>query len=274
MKPILKIGNHDYTQWVAEGGLTPTDSDVDSSKSGRNTLDAVMVRNKLGHKMKWSVTLMDIPEEVAAQLSKDLSQTFFSATLLDPDRQSGKVPARSACHQAACPALHDRQERQGFRQQRGAPPVWRSRKGLLEERERCPPWAGYVLQCLRQGGPQYGHRLQGQVRLHRKRRGHGGRHLRHDREQRGRNLFQHQTEHCVQREHEQCHAGRTVQQVSAVYPRRSVCKSQGARYDGVPSLCRFRVQRERRGRLHTGPVDFLRCGRLRQLQKGQKGAGP
>ena len=79
MKPILKIGDHDYTQWVAEGGLTPTDSDVDSSKSGRNTLDAVMVRNKLGHKMKWSVTLMDIPEEVAAQLSKDLSQTYYCA---------------------------------------------------------------------------------------------------------------------------------------------------------------------------------------------------
>lgn len=85
MKPMLKIGGHDYTKWVAEGGLTPTDSDVDSSKSGRNTLDALMVRNKIGAKMKWSVTLMDIPEEVAAQLSKDLKQTFFEATLLDPD---------------------------------------------------------------------------------------------------------------------------------------------------------------------------------------------
>ena len=68
MKPMLKIGGHDYTKWVAEGGLTPTDSDVDSSKSGRNTLDALMVRNKIGAKMKWNVTLMDIPEEVAAQL--------------------------------------------------------------------------------------------------------------------------------------------------------------------------------------------------------------
>ena len=85
MKPILKIGDHDYTKWVAEGGLTPTDSDVDSSKSGRNTLDALMVRNKIGAKLKWSVTLVDIPEEVAAQLSKDLKQTFFNATLLDPD---------------------------------------------------------------------------------------------------------------------------------------------------------------------------------------------
>ena len=72
MKPMLKIGGHDYTKWVAEGGLTPTDSDVDSSKSGRNTLDALMVRNKIGAKMKWNVTLMDIPEEVAAQLVGDL----------------------------------------------------------------------------------------------------------------------------------------------------------------------------------------------------------
>lgn len=85
MKPMLKIGGHDYTKWVAEGGLTPTDRDVDSSKSGRNTLDALMVRNKIGAKMGWSVTLMNIPEEVAAQLSKDLKQTFFEATLLDPD---------------------------------------------------------------------------------------------------------------------------------------------------------------------------------------------
>ena len=85
MKPMFKIGDHDYSQWVAEGGLTPTDRDVDSSKSGRNTLDALMVRNKLGSKMGWSVTMMNIPEEVAAQLSKDLKQTFFNATLLDPD---------------------------------------------------------------------------------------------------------------------------------------------------------------------------------------------
>ena len=85
MKPMRKIGGHDYTKWVAEGGLTPTDSDVDSSKSGRNTLDALMVRNTIGAQMKRSVTLMDIPEEVAAQLSKDLKQTFFEATLLDPD---------------------------------------------------------------------------------------------------------------------------------------------------------------------------------------------
>jgi len=85
MKPMFKIGDHDYSQWVAEGGLTPTDRDVDSSKSGRSTLDALMVRNKLGSKMGWSVTMMNIPEEIAAQLSKDLKQTFFNATLLDPD---------------------------------------------------------------------------------------------------------------------------------------------------------------------------------------------
>lgn len=85
MKPIFKIGDHNYTQWVAEGGLTPTDSDVDSTKSGRNTLDALMVRNKIGAKLKWSVTLVDVPEKIASQLSKDLKQTFFSATLLDPD---------------------------------------------------------------------------------------------------------------------------------------------------------------------------------------------
>lgn len=85
MKPIFKIGEHDYTQWIAEDGLTPTSNDVDSSKSGRNTMDALMVRNKIGSKDKWSVSLLNVPEEVASQLSKDLRQTFFKATMLDPD---------------------------------------------------------------------------------------------------------------------------------------------------------------------------------------------
>lgn len=85
MKPIFKIGDHDYTKWVADGGLAPTDNDLDDSKSGRSTLDAQMVRNKIGAKNKWSVTMMDLPAPVAAQLSKDLKQTFFEATLLDPD---------------------------------------------------------------------------------------------------------------------------------------------------------------------------------------------
>lgn len=83
MKPVFKIGSHDYSKWVAE--LTPTSNDVDSSKSGRNTIDALMVRNKIGAKDKWSVTMLTIPEDIASQLSKDLKQTFFQATLLDPD---------------------------------------------------------------------------------------------------------------------------------------------------------------------------------------------
>ena len=85
MKPIFKIGDHDYTKWIASDGLSLTDSDVDSEKSGRNTLDAVMIRNRIGPKNKWSVKMLDLPEDVAQLLSKDLKQTFFKATLLDPD---------------------------------------------------------------------------------------------------------------------------------------------------------------------------------------------
>lgn len=85
MKPVFKIGDHDYSRWIENGGLTPTSNDVDSSKSGRNTMDALMVRNKIGAKDKWSVTMLPLPEEIASQLSKDLKQTFFKATLLDPD---------------------------------------------------------------------------------------------------------------------------------------------------------------------------------------------
>lgn len=84
MRPIFKIGDHDYSDWVAEGGLSPTSNDLDSSKSGRNTLDGLMVRNRIADKDKWSVTMLDVPEEVVAQLAKDLKQSFFKVTMLDP----------------------------------------------------------------------------------------------------------------------------------------------------------------------------------------------
>lgn len=85
MKPVFKIGAHDYTQWVADGGLAPTDEDLDSSASGRSTLDGDMVRNRIASKNKWTVTMLDLPADVAAQLFKDLKQVFFGVTLLDPE---------------------------------------------------------------------------------------------------------------------------------------------------------------------------------------------
>lgn len=85
IKPVFKIGAHDYSQWVSNGGLALTDEDLDSSASGRSTLDGQMVRNRIASKNKWTVTMLDIPADVAAQLFKDLKQVFFSATLLDPE---------------------------------------------------------------------------------------------------------------------------------------------------------------------------------------------
>lgn len=82
MKPVFKIGSHDYSKWVAE--LTPINNDMDSTKSGRNTLDGLMTRNKIADKDKWSVSMLPLSEEITSQLAKDLRQSFFKATLLDP----------------------------------------------------------------------------------------------------------------------------------------------------------------------------------------------
>lgn len=41
MKPIFKIGSHDYTKYLADDGLKPTKNDLDSDGSGRNLLDGL-----------------------------------------------------------------------------------------------------------------------------------------------------------------------------------------------------------------------------------------
>lgn len=47
MKPIFKIGEHDYTAFLAEDGLSPVRNDLDADGSGRNLLDGLMYRAEL-----------------------------------------------------------------------------------------------------------------------------------------------------------------------------------------------------------------------------------
>ena len=43
MKPVFKIGNHDYTAFLADDGLQPVRNDLDADGSGRNLLDGLML---------------------------------------------------------------------------------------------------------------------------------------------------------------------------------------------------------------------------------------
>lgn len=80
-KPIFKIGEHDYTQYVAE--LQPSRNDLDADGSGRNLLDGLMYRSRITTKLKWTVSFLRLDEAVMAQLSADMDADFVSITLLE-----------------------------------------------------------------------------------------------------------------------------------------------------------------------------------------------
>lgn len=79
---VLKINNHDYSQYVQRKGLDWSRNDLDSDKTGR-TMDGIMHRAKVAVKRTCAYKLMELPRAVLAQLDDDLSATTFSATYLD-----------------------------------------------------------------------------------------------------------------------------------------------------------------------------------------------
>ncbi len=85
MAEILKINGHDYSQYVVRKGYGWTRNDVDSPEAGR-TLDTVMHRGRLGVKRTLAFKLLEMPQDVAAQLDDDLGMSGyeqFDATYLD-----------------------------------------------------------------------------------------------------------------------------------------------------------------------------------------------
>lgn len=82
-KPIFQIGEHDYTEYVADGGLQPSRNDLDADGSGRNLIDGLMYRTRIATKLKWTVTFLRLDESVMAQLIADLDSTYVSITTLD-----------------------------------------------------------------------------------------------------------------------------------------------------------------------------------------------
>jgi hypothetical protein len=84
IKPILKIGNHDYTAWLAEDGLAPVRNDIDADGSGRNLLDGLMYRARIAQKDKWTVKFNRMPELIMRSLAADVDGEYTDITFLDP----------------------------------------------------------------------------------------------------------------------------------------------------------------------------------------------
>ena len=82
MKPVLKIGEHDYTPWLED--LAPVRNDMDSEESGRDIGTGEMFRVRIAKKDKWSAKFLQMPEEVVRQLSVDLDPVFVRITVLHP----------------------------------------------------------------------------------------------------------------------------------------------------------------------------------------------
>lgn len=82
MKPIFKIGNHDYTEFVDT--LKPVRNDIDANGSGRNLLDGEMFRTRIAQKDKWSVTFLKLPELIMKSIAEDIDPEFAKITMLDP----------------------------------------------------------------------------------------------------------------------------------------------------------------------------------------------
>jgi hypothetical protein len=82
-KPIFKIGEHDYTKYIADEGLQPSRNDLDADGSGRNLLDGLMYRSRIATKLKWTVSFLRLDEAVMSQLTTDLDADFVSITMLD-----------------------------------------------------------------------------------------------------------------------------------------------------------------------------------------------
>ena len=83
MKPIFKIGEHDYTVFLEK--LSSVNNDLDAEGSGRNILDGVMYRSRITDKDGWTANFLPLPETIMLSLMQDVRPECVDITLLDPD---------------------------------------------------------------------------------------------------------------------------------------------------------------------------------------------
>lgn len=80
---MLKIGTVDYTRYVLE--LTPSGNGLNADGSGRDTQTGEMLRTKIADKLKVEVRMDRLYEDVHRPLMAALKETYYQATILDPD---------------------------------------------------------------------------------------------------------------------------------------------------------------------------------------------
>lgn len=84
MKPVFRIGNHDYTTFLAKDGLAPVRNDLDADGSGRNLLNGTMYRTRIAQKDKWTVKFNRLPELIMRSIAEDIDPVFVNISMLDP----------------------------------------------------------------------------------------------------------------------------------------------------------------------------------------------
>lgn len=82
MRPVLKINNHDYSEYIGE--LSPSREDLDADNSGRDIQTGQMIRTRIAIKQKWEVKMLRLSETLLKQLLADLNPQYYKATILDP----------------------------------------------------------------------------------------------------------------------------------------------------------------------------------------------
>lgn len=83
IKPLLKIGNEDFTWMLNEGAIQWSRNDLDSDKTGR-TMDGLMHRTRITAKRKLQISCARMTTEQMASLNKALFPQFITLTFLDP----------------------------------------------------------------------------------------------------------------------------------------------------------------------------------------------
>ncbi|MCC8047302.1 MAG: hypothetical protein LIP12_17750 [Clostridiales bacterium] len=82
MKPMLKIDDTDFTEYVEE--MQPSNNDLDADGSGRDIYTGLMYRTKITDKDKLEVTMLRIWEDTMKSLRAALKPAYVDVTFLDP----------------------------------------------------------------------------------------------------------------------------------------------------------------------------------------------
>ena len=84
MKAIFMVGDEDFSDIVAAGGIKWSRNDIDSAKTSRSKLDAKMHRKRLAIKRKLSVSCMRMGVDRMKALNAAIMPETVSVTFLDP----------------------------------------------------------------------------------------------------------------------------------------------------------------------------------------------